>query len=112
MRPPIIPDQPEPVIPDGLRRLLAACAGKGFEARRDTAMTMLLLDTGARRAELVDLKLAHMDLDVLLVLGKGRRERALPLVTRPALPWTATFVSGLATMMPRCPGCGWGCRAG
>jgi site-specific recombinase XerD len=81
MRPPIIPDQPVPVIPDdGLRRLLAACAGKGFEDRRDTAMIMLLLDTGARRAELVDLKLAHvdLDLDVLLVLGKGRRERALP----------------------------------
>jgi len=59
MRPPIVPDQPVPVIPDdGLRRLLAACAGKGFEARRDTAMIMLLLDTGARRAELVDLKLA------------------------------------------------------
>ena len=81
MRPPMVPDQPVPVIPDdGLRRLLAACAGKGFEARRDTAMIMLLLDTGARRAELVDLKLAHvdLDLDVLLVLGKGRRERALP----------------------------------
>jgi site-specific recombinase XerD len=81
MRPPIVPDQPVPVIPDdGLRRLLAVCAGKGFEARRDTAMIMLLLDTGARRAELVDLKLAHLDLDldVLLVLGKGRRERALP----------------------------------
>ena len=73
MRPPIVPDQPVPVIPDdGLRRLLAACAGKGFEARRDTAMIMLLLDTGARRAELVDLKLAHVDLD------QGRRERALP----------------------------------
>ena len=81
MRPPFVPDQPVPVIPDdGLRRLLAACAGKGFEARRDTAMIMLLLDTGARRAELVDLRLAHvdLDLDVLLVLGKGRRERALP----------------------------------
>jgi site-specific recombinase XerD len=80
MRPPIIPDQPVPVIPDdGLRRLLAACAGKGFEARRDTAMIMLLLDTGARRAELVDLKLGYVDLDlVVLVLGKGRRERALP----------------------------------
>lgn len=88
MRPPIIPDQPVPVIPDdGLRRLLAACAGKGFEARRDTAMIMLLLDTGARRAELVDLKLAHvdLDLDVLLVLGKGRRERALPYGHKTAL---------------------------
>jgi site-specific recombinase XerD len=99
MRPPLVPDQPVPVIPDdGLRRLLAACAGKGFEARRDTAMIMLLLDTGARRAELVDLKLAHvdLDLDVLLVLGKGRRERAAvwpqgrrrpgPLPSRPTSP--------------------------
>jgi site-specific recombinase XerD len=81
LRPPIVPEQPVPVIPDdGLRRLLAACAGKTFEARRDTAIIMLLLDTGARRAELVDLTLADvdLDLDVLLVLGKGRRERALP----------------------------------
>jgi integrase/recombinase XerC len=81
MKQPIIPEQPIPIVPnDGLRRLLAACAGRGFEARRDTAIIMLLLDTGARRAELADLQLAHVDLnlDVLLVLGKGRRERALP----------------------------------
>src|ERR671919_563349 len=52
MRPPIVPDQPVPVVPeDGLRLLLAVCAGKSFEARRDTAMIMFLLDTGARRAE-------------------------------------------------------------
>jgi integrase len=53
MKPPIVPDQPVPVVPeDGLRQLLAACAGKDFEARRDTAIVMFLLDTGARRAEL------------------------------------------------------------
>jgi integrase len=58
------PDRPD------LRRLLAACAGRSFEARRPTII-MLLLDTGARRAELADLRLAHvdLDLDVLLVLG-------------------------------------------
>lgn len=41
---------------------------------------MLLLDTGARRDELMSRKLTDLDLelDVLLVLGKGRRERALP----------------------------------
>jgi integrase/recombinase XerC len=81
MRPPIVPEQPVPIVPeDGLRRLLAVCAGRGFDARRDTAIIMLLLDTGARRAELADLQLAHvdLDLDVVLVLGKGRRERALP----------------------------------
>jgi site-specific recombinase XerD len=81
MRPPLIPEQPVPVIPpDGLRRLLKACEGKGFEARRDTALIMLLLDTGARRDELMSRTLGDLDqdLDVLLVLGKGRRERALP----------------------------------
>jgi integrase/recombinase XerC len=58
MKPPIIPEQPVPIVPkDGLRRLLVACAGKGFEARRDTALIMPLLDAGARRAELADLQL-------------------------------------------------------
>jgi site-specific recombinase XerD len=88
MRPPLIPEQPVPVIsPDGLRRLLKACEGKGFEARRDTALIMLLLDTGARRDELMSRTLGDLDqdLDVLLVLGKGRRERALPYGHKTAL---------------------------
>ena len=72
---------------DGLRRLLAVCAGKTFEARRDTAIIMFLLDTGARRAELAGLRLADLDfdLDVALVLGKGRRERALPFGRKTAV---------------------------
>jgi site-specific recombinase XerD len=81
MRPPIVPAKPVPIVPaEGLKRLFAACAGASFEARRDTALIMLLLDTGARREEMAGLKLADvdLDLDVLLVLGKGRRERALP----------------------------------
>ena len=78
VEPPIVPEQPVPIVPEaGLRRLLAACAGKTFEARRDTAIIMFLLDTGARRAELAGPRVAdlHLDLDVALVLGKGRRER-------------------------------------
>ena len=81
MKPSIVPEQPVPVVPeDGLRRLLAVCAGKDFEARRDTAIITPLLDTGARSGEFAGLTLADVDfdLDVLLVLGKGRRERALP----------------------------------
>jgi site-specific recombinase XerD len=88
MTPPIVPEQPVPVIPDdGLRRLLRACDGKDFEARRDTALLMLLLDTGARRDELMSRTLTDLDLDldVLLVLGKGRRERALPFGRTSAL---------------------------
>jgi hypothetical protein len=47
MKPPIVPDQPVPVVPeDGLRRLLGACAGKEFEARRDTAIVMFLRSSG------------------------------------------------------------------
>ena len=81
MKPPAIPEQPIPVLPDeALRRLFAACAGKDFEARRDTAMIMLLLDSGARRAELVGPPLggSRFEHDVARVIGKGRRERALP----------------------------------
>jgi site-specific recombinase XerD len=88
MRPPIVPEQPVSIVPeDGLRRLLAACAGKHFEGRRDTAIVMFLLDTGARRAELVGLRLADLDLDldVAIVLGKGRRERALPFGRKTAV---------------------------
>jgi len=88
MKPPIVPDQPVPVVPDdGLRRLLAVCAGRDFEARRDTAIVMLLLDTGARRGELAGLEVAHVDFDleVAVVVGKGRRERALPFGRRTAV---------------------------
>jgi site-specific recombinase XerC len=39
VKPPIVPEQPVPVVPeDGLRRLLATCDGKSFEERRDTAL--------------------------------------------------------------------------
>jgi site-specific recombinase XerD len=88
MKPPIVPEQAVPVVPeDGLHRLLAVCAGKGFEARRDTAIITLLLDTGARSGEFAGLRLGDVDfdLDVLLVLGKGRRERALPFGRAAAL---------------------------
>jgi site-specific recombinase XerD len=88
MKPPIVPEQPVPVVPeDGLRRLLATCAGKTFEDRRDTALILLLVDVGPRRAELMGLKVndVDFDLDVLLVLGKGRRERALPFGRKSAL---------------------------
>jgi site-specific recombinase XerD len=85
LRPPIVPDKPVPIVPaDALKRLFAVCAGSTFEARRDTALLMLLLDTGARRAEITGLTLddVDLDLDVLVVLGKGRRERTLPFGRR------------------------------
>jgi site-specific recombinase XerD len=90
MKPPAIPEQPIPVLPDtdeALRRLFAACAGKDSEARRDTAMIMVLLDSGARRAELVGLQVEDLDFehDVARVICKGRRERAPPFRRKTAV---------------------------
>jgi integrase/recombinase XerC len=81
MKPPLVPERPVPVLDDdALRALLKACEGKDFTARRDTALVRTFLDTGARLAELAGLTLAQLDLseDVIVVLGKGRRERVLP----------------------------------
>jgi site-specific recombinase XerD len=81
MKPPSVPEQPVAVVPeDGLQRLITGCSGKSFEDRRDLAILMLLLDTGARREELVRMRVTDLDfeLDVIQVLGKGGRRRALP----------------------------------
>ena len=59
----------------------AKSAVERFRMVRDRAMLYLLCDTPGRRAELVSLTLGAVDLDVgaILVLGKGRRERWMPL---------------------------------
>jgi site-specific recombinase XerD len=82
MRPPQLPEQPVEVIrPEHLARLLKACEGRDFTSRRDTAIILLLVDTGMRRAECVGMTVGDVDLDQRLVwvLGKGRRPRALPI---------------------------------
>jgi site-specific recombinase XerD len=88
MKPPAAPERPVPVLSDDeLRRLLAVCAGSSFPCRRDTAIVMLMIDSGARRAEMVGLRLDDVDFDydVAWVLGKGRRERALPFGRKTAV---------------------------
>jgi integrase/recombinase XerC len=109
MKRPIVPDKLLLIVPaDGLKRLFRACAGNTFEVRRDTALLMLLLDTGARRDEVAGLKLADVDLelDVLLVLGKGCREPPCRSAARPARRWTATSAPAPATRTPSCRGSG------
>lgn len=88
VRRPIVPEQPVPILTDDeLRALLASCAAKGFEDRRDTAIIRLLLDTGMRRDELVGLRLADLDVvgHIAVVLGKGRRERGCPFGDKTAV---------------------------
>jgi integrase len=48
---------------DQLRRLLKACDGRDFAARRDSAIIRLLIDTGLRRGECAGILLDDLDLD-------------------------------------------------
>jgi site-specific recombinase XerD len=80
MRPPRVPESPIPVLSEtDIAKLLKACSGTDFEARRDTAIISLLLDTGVRRSELAGLTLGDLDLDAqtITVVGKGGRLRTV-----------------------------------
>jgi site-specific recombinase XerD len=87
MRPPRVPEAPPPVPPDrNLRKLLEASEGSGFDERRDRALLMVFIDTGARLSEIANLQLEgddgpDIDLDdqLIRVIGKGGRPRFLPL---------------------------------
>ena len=81
MHPPIVPEQPVPVLTmDQLRALLAGCKSNAVLDRRDAAIIRLLVDTGGRLGEVAGLTLQDVDFenDVIHVMGKGRRGRALP----------------------------------
>jgi integrase/recombinase XerD len=61
--------------------LIGACAGTSNENVRDLAMLELLYATGLRVSELVGLKLREVNLDsgYLMTLGKGNKERLVPI---------------------------------
>lgn len=88
LKPPIVPETLVPVVSDEtLRRLLATCDSTSFEDRRDQAVLRVLLDTGLRRDELATLTVADVTLapyPELLVTGKFRRQRILPLNAKAA----------------------------
>jgi site-specific recombinase XerD len=81
MHSPTVPLVPPPVIDsDTIGRLLEACKGRGMEARRDTAIVLLLASTGMRRGELVGLKLADVDIEQGLATVTGKTgTRVVPL---------------------------------
>lgn len=92
MRPPKIPEAPVPVLRrEQLEALMAmAKRDKTFLGRRDHAILRLLIKTGARRAEVANLRWnggddrSDVDLsvpsqEIVRVLGKGRRDRQLAI---------------------------------
>jgi site-specific recombinase XerD len=88
MRAPAVPEQPVPVLTDDqLRALIDVCrTGAPFDARRDTAIVRLFVDTGMRSGEAAGLSLGDVDFDqgVAWVMGKGRRPRACPFGAKTA----------------------------
>lgn len=87
MSPPSVPEQPVPVLTDAeLTKLLTAAKGVDFEARRDTAIMRVLIDTGIRLGEIsgITVEGVDWDQDVLHVMGKGRRARNAPFGAKTA----------------------------
>lgn len=72
---------PPPVMtPEDLKAMLKACEGTRYYDRRDLALLRLMIDTGARASEIVNLTVADIDLKACTarVIGKGDRVRVIP----------------------------------
>lgn len=87
MKPPQVPEQPVPVIPESnIDALLATCKGNTFENRRDICIFYVLIDCGIRADELAGILMEGVNFEdaTIRVLGKGRRERVVPFDAKTA----------------------------
>lgn len=88
VKPPKLDDPEIPVLTDDqLVAIVKACEGTAFDDRRDMAIVRMFLDTGVRLSELVGLTLDDVDLfdhQVIHVMGKGAKGRAVPFGSRTA----------------------------
>lgn len=73
-------DPPPVLTDDEMSALLKACGGRRFIDRRDAAIARLLMDTGMRASECVDMSLDDLSLrnKTVTVVGKGGRTRTIP----------------------------------
>ena len=88
MKPPRVPETPVPVIPVAdVRKLLKTAEGREYADRRDTAILLVLFDTGMRRGELAGLRVADVELHERLayVTGKCGHTRAVRFGTKTAV---------------------------
>lgn len=73
MKQPRVKVTPPPVYSDAdLRSLLDVCSGTTYIDRRDTAILRLLVDTGMRRGELVNMKTTDIDLENAITTVTGK----------------------------------------
>jgi len=82
LKPPKAPQKLAKVLTDEeIRRILACLHPDTATGCRDTAIIITFLDTGLRLSELANLKLADAQVDqsYLKVMGKGSKERIVPI---------------------------------
>jgi integrase/recombinase XerD len=93
---------PRALAPEETAALLAAPAGESALTLRDRAMLECLYGAGLRVSELCGLPLAALDRrrGLLRVLGKGRRERLVPL-GEPALAALDAYLAGARPALAR-----------
>ena len=127
---------PKALSEDETDRLLGAVVGTGPMVLRDRALLEVLYGTGARVSEVVGLNLGDVadavespELPLVRVLGKGDKERVVPLGGSPARPWRIGSLARAARCSSRRTGAdattrrpsssmpvaagspGWGCSA-
>ncbi|WP_167044984.1 site-specific tyrosine recombinase XerD [Salinibacterium sp. ZJ454] len=80
-KPPKLPERlPKAITVEQMSALLAAVDGDDMQALRDKALLELLYATGARVSEAVGLNVDDVvDGDVVRLLGKGNKQRIVPL---------------------------------
>jgi integrase/recombinase XerD len=86
---------PRPLSEADVLHLLASVNGDDAAAQRDRAILELLYATGMRISELAGVSLGDLDHDhnLLVVLGKGSKERIVPVGSH-AMAATNTWVAG------------------
>jgi integrase/recombinase XerD len=65
--------------PEQIEQVLGACDVRTDQGFRDAVILVVLLDTGMRVSELVDLRMRHVQTRYVKVLGKGFKEREIGL---------------------------------
>jgi integrase/recombinase XerD len=94
---------PETLSEDEVERLLKAPVTDNPRGLRDRAMIEVLYATGLRVSELVGLTIGQLNLlqGVLRVVGKGNRERLVPLGEE-ALHWLEQYLTEARPRLLRC----------
>jgi hypothetical protein len=85
----------EPLSPEQIKALVAACAGKDLRDRRDEALVRLMIETSVRTGEVVALGTEDVDLSTgraTVRRSEGVGAEWSPSARRPPGRWTATSV--------------------